>query len=722
MGKTPPERNAKITRAEGQLAARYNPAVVYIAEGGGEYGGLYIAPDVRDMLGYPPERFTCEPGFYAAGIHPDDRDRVLANLARLEQTGSLVCEYRFRHADGSYRWVRDHIQLVPGSDGDPRRLVGFWFDITAERGCGEAPPAGGDRLRTVLDTTLDGILAIGADGTIELFNRAAERLFGYRAEEVIGQPVTLLMPDPRPKKGGRRLPGYLVGEPRPAGIGSEVRGWRKDGLALHLYLDVARTRTNGSTEFVVFARPVSAYRQTEAAQVEGHQHVLAILNGLRVGAVVVDEDDRVVFLSDTARRICNRPGGHGLGERWFECIPFDADSVARIKAVAGRPAPEREKVSVHFVPEGRVGIWLEVEVQDDPRAAHQKILLMYDVTDLHAARDILGQASAFEGMVGRSEAMRNVFQQVRDVAEGDWTVLIEGETGTGKELVAHAIHRLGHRREGPFVPLNAAGLTESVLASQLFGHTRGAFTGAMADHKGYFEAAEGGTLFLDEIGDIPMSVQGNLLRVLQEWEITRLGETMPRPVNVRVIAATHRDLAAEVKAGRFRADLFYRLRVARIHLPPLRERRDDIPLLVGHTLARLRLTTGKPVDSVEPDAMRRLTEYAWPGNVRELISAIRFAEICARGNFIHAADLPPEIAGAGAAAPGPDPAAGERERVLAALERAGGSRVRAAKLLGISRATLYRRLSELEVPPQNQEGTVSNETPDPPPGHTDLSH
>jgi DNA-binding NtrC family response regulator len=438
----------------------------------------------------------------------------------------------------------------------------------------------------------------------------------------------------------------------------------------------------------------------------------------------VDEDDRVVFLSDTARRICNRPDGEGLGERWYECMPFDADSVARIKAMAGRPAPERENVNVHFRPEGRLAFRLEVEVQDDPRVAHQKILLMYDVTDLHAARDVLGQASAFEGMAGRSAAMRDVFQQIRDVAQGDWTVLVEGETGTGKELAAHAIHRLGHRSGGPFVPLNAAGLTESVLASQLFGHKRGAFTGAMADHKGYFEAAEGGTLFLDEIGDIPMSVQASLLRVLQEWEITRLGETTPRPVNVRVIAATNRDLAAEVEAGRFRADLFYRLRVARIRLPSLRERLDDIPLLVGHTLARLRLTTGKPVDSVDNDAMRRLTEYAWPGNVRELISAIRYGEIRARGNVIHAADMPPEIAGSGAreAAAEPDPSAAERERVLAALERAGGSRVQAARLLGISRATLYRRLSDLKVPPRERGGPVSGETGGPPERHTDLSH
>jgi PAS domain S-box-containing protein len=705
MGKAASEGDVQISAVVLRETLHHNPAVVYTCKPGGDYAAMYVAPGVRDMLGHAPQRFTDDPGFWAAGIHPDDRARVFGGLKGLARRGVHTHEYRFRHADGSYRWVRDTLRLVRNEDGTPRKIVGFWIDITGEHGAREAVHASEARLRAILDTVLDGIITIDPDGTVETFNPAAERIFGYKAAEVIGRNVKMLMPPPFRQHHDTYIANYLsTGEARVIGIGREVTGRQKNGHRFAMHLGIAETEVNGRTVFTGCVQDVSARKEAEEALAESHKHVLAILNGLRIGAAVVDEDDKVVFLSDTARRICGKRGTEGLGNDWFTCIPFDAESVARIKAMAERPAREREKVTVRFTPRGRAEFWLEVEVQDDPRAARQRIFLIYDVTELHAAREMLGQESVFEDMVGRSPLMQTVFQQVREVAAGDWTVLIEGETGTGKELVARAIHQLSHRKGGPFVAVNAAGLAESVLTSQLFGHKRGAFTGAVADHKGFFEAAEGGTLFLDEIGDVPMSVQANLLRVLQEWEITRLGETQPRPVDVRVITATNRNLAEEVAAERFRPDLFYRVRVARIHLPPLRERFEDIPLLIGHTLARLRLRSAKAVESVHVDAMRRLTEYAWPGNVRELINAIEFAVIRARGTMLRASDLPPEIAGGG---PGPRPhpdgdgaggREGERGRLVAALERTGGSRVKAARLLGISRATLYRRLREFDLP------------------------
>jgi len=274
-----------------------------------------------------------------------------------------------------------------------------------------------------------------------------------------------------------------------------------------------------------------------------------------------------------------------------------------------------------------------------------------------------------------------------------------GKTGTGKGLVARAILSSGHRKNKPFVAVNCAGLTESLLASQLFGHKRGAFTGAIEDHQGLFEAANGGTLLLDEIGDIPMTVQNQLLRVLQEREIVRLGESRPRKIDVRVLAATHRSLNEEVAKGTFRSDLFYRIRVARISVPPLRARREDIPLLAASFLAQFAAASGKPVTELSHDALRRLAEYNWPGNVRELRSAIEFAVIrCARA-VIQPDDLPPEIlepddfenviSG--------DPLTDEKARFLQALERSRGNRALAARLLGISRATLYRRLADFKI-------------------------
>jgi DNA-binding NtrC family response regulator len=307
--------------------------------------------------------------------------------------------------------------------------------------------------------------------------------------------------------------------------------------------------------------------------------------------------------------------------------------------------------------------------------------------------------------------MRVLFKQIEDVSATDATILIEGETGAGKELVARAIHAASGRRQRPFVAVNCAGLTESLLASQLFGHRRGAFTGAIADQVGLFEAANGGTLFLDEIGDIPMSVQTTLLRVLQEREILRVGESSPRRIDARILAATHRNLEAEVAAGRLRQDLLYRIRVVRVRVPPLRERPDDIPLLVGRFLSELRQARGERATAgVSRDAMATLMAYAWPGNVRELRSAIEAASLASRSSVIQREDLPPEVRfGTPVVPPGNGQTSEIADKLAAreirdALAKTGGNRAAAARLLGIGRTTLYRRLKELGDDPDATAG------------------
>ena len=250
----------------------------------------------------------------------------------------------------------------------------------------------------------------------------------------------------------------------------------------------------------------------------------------------------------------------------------------------------------------------------------------------------------FAGMVGSSPAMEEVFEAIRKVAGTDTTVLVTGETGTGKELVARAIHERSDRAGGPFVPVNCAALAEGVLESELFGHVRGAFTDAHTDKEGLFRAADGGTVLLDEIGDMGLRLQQRLLRVLQEREVAPVGDSRTVPVDVRIIAATHRDLAAEIEAERFRKDLYYRLDVFRIDLPPLRERREDVPLLVEEALRRLRERSGRPVPGgCSPLAMRLLRSHRWPGNVRELFSVVESAAIQAGGERIDAHHLPDGI-------------------------------------------------------------------------------
>ncbi len=309
---------------------------------------------------------------------------------------------------------------------------------------------------------------------------------------------------------------------------------------------------------------------------------------------------------------------------------------------------------------------------------------------------------ALGAMVGHARVMREVFDAVRRVAPTEATVLITGETGTGKELLARAVHDLSGRSGGPFVPVNCAALAEGVLESELFGHVRGAFTGAITDRRGLFAAARGGTIFLDEVGDVSLTLQQRLLRVLQEREVTPVGAVRAQPVDVRVVAATHRDLEHEIQMGSFREDLFYRLHVFPIDLPPLRERPEDIPLLVEAALTRVRERSPRAgAAAFSPLAMRLLRAHHWPGNVRELFSVVESATIRAGGPRVEAQHLPaairdPEARGGPTQEErykGHDPDQ-EREAILAALDEADGSRARAAELLGMSRTTLWRRMRE----------------------------
>lgn len=307
------------------------------------------------------------------------------------------------------------------------------------------------------------------------------------------------------------------------------------------------------------------------------------------------------------------------------------------------------------------------------------------------------------GILGRSAGIRSVLEVVGRVAPTDATVLVTGETGTGKELVARAIHDRSNRADGPFVAVNCASLAEGLLESELFGHERGAFTGAVRQRKGHFETAAGGTILLDEIGDVSPGVQHRLLRVLQERELTPVGASRPVAVDVRVVAATNKDLRVEMEAGRFRDDLYYRLNVVRIELPPLRARKEDIPLLVEAFNER----SGRPSHrGCSPMAMRLLQAHRWPGNVRELFAALESAHIRAGDRRIEAQHLPEEVRGARGGPIGESdgeryrserPAADERSAIIDALEHTGGTRSAAARQLGMSRTTLWRKMKEYGI-------------------------
>ncbi|MBE9543713.1 MAG: sigma 54-interacting transcriptional regulator [Proteobacteria bacterium] len=331
----------------------------------------------------------------------------------------------------------------------------------------------------------------------------------------------------------------------------------------------------------------------------------------------------------------------------------------------------------------------------------------------------LAEEDGFHGIIGKSPIIQKVFDVIQKAAGSEAPVIIYGESGTGKELVARAIHQLGDRKDGPFVQLNCAALNESLLESELFGHIKGAFTGAYRHRKGRFEAANGGDIFLDEIGDVPLSIQVKLLRVLETKKFEHVGDDRPIAVDVRIITATNKNLEELIEQKQFRDDLFFRINVFPIHLPPLRKRAEDIPLLVSTFIRRMRSRTGKNIARLTPAAMERFMEYHWPGNVRELKSALEFAFVLAEGDVIDLDQLPPKIAipatlpasteGLPLNARNPEESGetgtflsntgdfSEKKALIEALKKTNGNQSQAARMLGINRVTVWNRMKKYGI-------------------------
>jgi len=327
----------------------------------------------------------------------------------------------------------------------------------------------------------------------------------------------------------------------------------------------------------------------------------------------------------------------------------------------------------------------------------------------------LSREDGFQGLIGRSPVMLKLFALIQSAAQSEAPVMILGESGTGKELVASALHRLSPRSQGPFIKVNSAALHDSLLESELFGHVKGAFTGADRTRPGRFEAAHGGDIFLDEIGDLPLATQAKLLRVLQEKVVERVGDHTPIPVDVRLISATNKDLTKLLAAGRFREDLYYRVNVIPIQVPPLRDRREDIPLLVEAFMARISLKTKKPVTSISREALAILMAYPWPGNVRELINVMEYALVLCPGPTIRPEHLPLlQRQGPTPATTSPLCLGDEQECLQQALAASGGNKAEAARLLGISRVTLWKRLKKYGLqdfrPPGEQADPINRPT------------
>jgi two-component system, NtrC family, response regulator HydG len=432
------------------------------------------------------------------------------------------------------------------------------------------------------------------------------------------------------------------------------------------------------------------------------KHLQAIFRSVGDAIITVDTDIRIIDANDAVESVCGVSSAALIGKPFSE-IRNDCLRSCRepLKETLATQRIIREQ-RIECRPPGRTKQVLVVSISplvDENARSGGAVLLLRDMTRLDILERELDARSLFHGIIGRSRKMQKIYRLLEDLAETDTTVLITGESGTGKELVARALHFNSPRAKKPLISVNCSALSENLLESELFGHVKGAFTGAVSNQMGRIEAANGGTLFLDEIGEISPVIQLKLLRVLQEKTFERVGDVKPVKVALRIITATNHNLMEKVRQGHFREDLFYRLKVFEIALPLLRDRLEDIPLLVNHFCGRFNDRMGKSIRGVTDEVLAAFMGYRWPGNIRELEHAVEHAFVLCRDAVITMDHLPPEISRPREVKREASPAVSpvSRQELFSALEKTGWNKAKAARLLGMSRQTIYRLISKHNI-------------------------
>ncbi len=432
--------------------------------------------------------------------------------------------------------------------------------------------------------------------------------------------------------------------------------------------------------------------ETFQARIEG------IFRSISDAIITIDRDGCLTSCNATAERFCGL-SGKDLGKQATTLPQLAIPALQSLLqgTLRNRITGRAERLEMHFgTDRSRVVSLISTPLLLASGEFDGAVLVLRDETRLNELEKTLKGRRQMQGIIGKSSSMQEIYALIEDLADMPSTVLINGESGTGKELVAEALHYRGSRRNGPLVKVNCAALSETLLESELFGHVRGAFTGAVQARVGRFQKADGGTLFLDEIGDISPAMQTRLLRVLQEKQIERVGDSTTIDVDVRVVTATNQKLLAKVRRGEFREDLYYRLKVVTLELPPLRERYEDLPLLVEHFQGMLNSELNRRVEGISPQVLEIFMDYSWPGNIRELKHVLEYAFIRCRESIVEVQHLPAEMR-QGPIGLKADTSQSEEDAICDALRRTGGNKAKAAKILGIDRKTLYRKLEKYTI-------------------------
>jgi PAS domain S-box-containing protein len=649
---------------------------------------LYVSPSFERVWGLSAEALYREPRLWAEAIHPEDRPLVTERFSRWvagDDVDYHDVEYRILQPSGEIRWILDRGVLFHNENGRPREVSGISTDITERKRIQAALQASEDRYRSFIEQTAEGICrmeldqplepGLGEDAQIDYFyahawlaecNDAMARMYGYqRAADLVGARLGDLLPRSDPHNV-EYLRAFVRGGYRLTDAESHERG--RDGEERYFLNNLTGIVEDGRLLRAWGSQcDVTAHRLAEAAVRESGERLAFALEAGQMGTFDWHISDgqissgRILW-SPTVERLHGYDPGTLPADAQSYCHqvhPEDRERVcARLHEILAGTAGHRIEYRIvrpdgeirwlecfaKVFPDGSghvvrlVGVCADVterkEAEGALERAYQEIQALKDqLQDENIAlREEVDKASMFEEIVGTSPALQTVLANIAKVAPTDSTVLITGETGTGKELVARAIHKHSARAGRPFVSVNCAAIPPALIASELFGHERGAFTGAVARREGRFELAAGGTLFLDEVGELPAETQVALLRVLQEREFERVGGQRPIRADVRVIAATNRELETAIAEKTFRADLFYRLNVFPLEVPALRDRRGDIPLLVEYFTHRFGTRAGKRISTIPKATLDALQGYDWPGNIRELQNVIERAVIISDGS------------------------------------------------------------------------------------------
>jgi PAS domain S-box-containing protein len=554
--------------------------------------------------------------------------------AELLGTGRWEGELVKTKQDGTQLVVASRWSVKRDDRGEPIAILVTANNVTERKRAEESLRESETRFRTFVDHAGDALFVYDLENqTVIDVNRQACESLGYTREELIGKTPFEFHPD------SYQAEMELVSERAAAGETVFDTHWhrRKNGSTFPVEVHTTLVSYGGQRFLLTVARDITDRLRAEEAIRQSEKQLRDVIEGIPALAIAIRLDGSVEFINKRAQQYTGMSAEEGLGSGWQNAFhPKDIDRYLekrRAALASGNPFEDEVRIRCAATGEYRWFLSRAVPLRDERGSIVRWYAVATDIEDRKRTeerlqhenvvlREEIDKASMFEEVVGASPALQVVLSAVSKVAPTDSTVLLTGETGTGKELIARAIHRKSARSARAFITVNCAAIPESLIASELFGHEKGAFTGALQRRLGRFELAEGGTIFLDELGELPLETQVALLRVLQEREIQRVGGNQPIRVNVRVLAATNRDLQKAIAAGAFREDLFYRLNVFPIHIPPLRERKEDIPMLVEYFIDRFARGAGKKIRSIEKQALELLESYSWPGNIRELQNLI----------------------------------------------------------------------------------------------------